>query len=114
MNFGKRQLRLDEARSFADTALRMWTEKRDPLALAAACTLFMGLRASEILERSVRDLDAGGMVLVIEGGKSKNAARSPRVPAVLRPHLLDLARAQLGSAANRRPQQTAAAQSGAA
>lgn len=91
MNVGKRQLRLDEARTFADTALRMWTEQRDPLALAAACALFMGLRASEILERRVRDLDAGGTLLVIESGKTKNAARSPKIPAVLRPHLLELA-----------------------
>lgn len=91
MNVGKRQLRIDEARAFADTALRMWVEQRDPLALAAACALFMGLRASEILERRVRDLDAGGMLLVIECGKTKNAIRSPKIPAVLRPHLLDLA-----------------------
>ena len=92
VNVGKRQLRLDEARTFADTALRMWAEKRDPLALAAACALFMGLRASEILDRRARDLDAGGTLLVIEDGKTKNAARSPKIPAVLRPHLLELAR----------------------
>lgn len=92
MNVGKRQLRLDEARAFADTALRMWTEKRDVLALAAVCALFMGLRVSEILGRTVRDLDAGGAVLVIEEGKTKNATRSPTVPVVLRPHLLELAR----------------------
>lgn len=92
VNVGKRQLRLDEARAFTDTALRMWTETRDELALAAACALFMGLRAGEILGRSVRDLDAGGSLLVIESGKTKNAARSPKVPAVLRPYLLDLAR----------------------
>lgn len=98
VNVGKKQLRLDEARAFADTALRMWSEKRDELALAAACALFMGMRASEILGRSVRDLDAGGAVLVIESGKTKNAARSPKVPAALRPHLLDLA----GGAAQRR------------
>ena len=92
INVGKRQLRLDEARSFAETALRMWTEERDPLALAAACALFMGLRASEILERRARDIDAGGALLVIENGKTKNAVRSPKIPAVLRPHLLELAR----------------------
>lgn len=91
-NVGKRQLRLDEARAFANTALRMWTEQRDPLALAAACALFMGLRASEVIHRNVRDLDAGGTLLVIESGKTKNATRSPKVPAVLRPLLLDLAR----------------------
>jgi integrase len=92
MNVGKPQLRLDEARAFADTALRMWTEKRDVLALAAVCALFMGLRVSEILGRTVRDLDAGGVVLVIEEGKTKNATRAPAVPSVLRPHLLELAR----------------------
>ena len=92
VNVGKRQLRLDEARTFADTSLRMWAENRDPLALAAACALFMGLRASEILDRRARDIDAGGTLLVIEDGKTKNAARSPKIPAVLRPHLLELAR----------------------
>lgn len=92
INVGKKQLRLDEAKAFAETALRLWTERRDALALAAACALFMGLRAGEILGRCVRDLDASGTLLVIESGKTKNSARSPKVPAVLRPHLLDLAR----------------------
>ena len=50
----------------------------------------MGLRASEILKRQVRDLDANGQVLWIDFGKTRNARRHLSVPEVLQPYLLQL------------------------
>ena len=52
---GKRQLRIDEARRFIDVALAYYEAKRKPLAIAALMALTMGLRASEVLRRQVRD-----------------------------------------------------------
>lgn len=91
VNAGKKQLRIDEARAFIDKGLSLWLTDGDVLALAAVSVLLMGLRASELLNRTVRDLDDRGALLVIEVGKNKNARRSPKVPQALRPHLLALA-----------------------
>lgn len=98
VNAGKKQLRIDEARAFTDTGLRLWRQNGDVLALAAVSVLLMGLRASELLNRTVRDLDDRGALLVIEAGKNKNARRSPKVPQALRPHLLALAQGRQAEA----------------
>ena len=96
-NVGKPQLRIDEARRFSDAAFEAWREG-DPLALAALMALWMGLRASEALYRQVRDLDDGGRVLWIPGGKTTNARRRLEVPEVLRGPLLQQARDRPGDA----------------
>jgi len=89
-NTGKPQLRIDEANRFVATALQMFDEGGDVLALAAVVALLMGMRASEVLKRRVRDVDCGGKVLWIDGGKTRNARRHLKVPKVLQPRLLKL------------------------
>ena len=87
---GKAQLRIDEARRF--TALALDKARRgDRAATCALLALMLGMRASEVLCRTVRDLDDGGRVLWIPRGKTDNARRRLEVPEVLRPILRDLA-----------------------
>jgi integrase len=50
----------------------------------------MGLRASEILQRKVRDLDDDCGILWIDSGKTRNAKRHLQIPEFLRPHLREL------------------------
>lgn len=94
-NAGKPQLRIDEANRFVATALQMFDEGGDVLALAAVVALLMGMRASEVLKRRVRDVDCGGKVLWIDGGKTRNARRHLKVPKVLQPRLLKLCEGKL-------------------
>ena len=89
-NRGKLQLRIDEADRFIDAALLRWHEAGTPLSIAALMALYMGLRASEILRRRVRDLDAGGRILWVDFGKTDRARRHLKVPAPLRPILRQL------------------------
>lgn len=84
---GKAQLRIDEARRYVECALSEGTEA----GLAAAIALLMGMRASEITGRVVRDVDDGARVLWIEHAKSRKGDRHLEVPAVLRPRLAELA-----------------------
>lgn len=84
---GKRQLRIDEARRFIDCALNRYQAERQSLALGAIMALTMGLRASEVVSRLVRDLDDDGRILWIDYGKTRHARRHLRVPEVIRPHL---------------------------
>ena len=97
-NIGKPQLRIDEARKFSDVALAAFEARGDQLALAALLCLWMGLRASEVLRRQVRDLDDGGSVLWIPSGKTANARRRLVVPEALRPLLLRQAGGRPGDA----------------
>ena len=60
-------------------------------ALAAATALLMGMRASEVTDRVVRDLDDDGRVLVIPRAKTRAGIRRLRLPAVLQPLLARLA-----------------------
>ena len=83
---GKAQLRIDEARRFVETALR----EGDARGLAAAMALLMGLRASEITNRAVRDVDDAARVLWIERAKTRAGDRRLEVPEVLRPQLAAL------------------------
>lgn len=87
INSGKRQLTKDEAMRLTD-ALYADAERGDEAATALLTQLFLGLRTSEILLRTVRDLDDGGQILVIPYGKTKNARRRLEVPESLRPFLL--------------------------
>lgn len=94
---GKPQLRIDEARRFHDAALAAF-ENGHQLALAAACALWLGLRASEVMKREVRDLDDGGRVLWVPSGKTANARRRLVVPEALRGPLLRQAGGRPGCA----------------
>ena len=88
---GKPQLRLEEARPFAQTAFRLFDDHRDVMALASVVPLYLGLRASEVLRRRVRDVDAAGALLWIDGGKTRHARRHLKIEAPeLRERLLQL------------------------
>lgn len=87
---GKAQLRIDEARRFVAVAMDK-AQLGDQAALAALLALMLGMRASEVLCRIVRDLDDGGRVMWIARGKTDNARRRLEVPEVLRPMLTRLA-----------------------
>lgn len=87
---GKPQLRIDEVRAVVDLCLRR-AEDGDRTAVAALVAILLGLRASEIADRQVRDLDDGGRLLVVPEAKSEDGKRRIEVPDVLRPLLLELA-----------------------
>lgn len=84
---GKQQLRHSEARAWFATAL----ELGDDGAAAALMTLLLGMRASEVVTRLVRDIDddqAPCDVLWIPSAKTPAGRRTLEVPDVLRPLLL--------------------------
>lgn len=90
VNTGKPQLRIDEARRFVAAAQREFAASQHPLAIGVLCALLMGLRASEVLSRSVRDVDDAGKMLWIDAGKTQRARRHLEVPHLLRKPLLQL------------------------
>jgi integrase len=90
-NRGKRQLRIDEARKLVDLCIRE-ANAGDEGAVGAITAFLLGLRASEVTDRVVRDLDDDGRLLWIEFGKAKRSRRTLEVPALLRPYLLALAK----------------------
>ncbi|HEX3476269.1 MAG TPA: site-specific integrase, partial [Kofleriaceae bacterium] len=90
-NRGKKQLRIDEARKLVDLCVRRANEG-DEAAVGAMTAFLLGLRASEVTDRVVRDLDDDGRLLWIEFGKTKRSRRTLEVPAILRPYLLALAK----------------------
>lgn len=94
---GKPQLRIDEARRWLVVANQL-AEAGDAGAIAAMATLLLGLRASEVVDRTVRDLDDGGRMLWIPDSKTLAGRRRLEVPELLRPHLLGLAEAKLPTA----------------
>lgn len=87
---GKPQLTEDESRAFLGCAIER-ARRGDPGAVAAIVALLLGLRATEIAERVVRDLDAGGTKLLITRSKTAAGVRTMKVPAVLQPLLKQLA-----------------------
>jgi integrase len=87
---GKAQLRIAEARRFVALTVAK-AEGGDRGAIAALTALLLGMRAGEVLQRVVRDLDDQGRVLWITRGKTDNARRRLTVPEVLRPLLGGLA-----------------------
>jgi integrase len=88
---GKEQFRVTEARTFIATC-RQLGDRGDAGAIAAMTSLLLGLRASEVVERVVRDLDDGGRLLWIPQSKTEAGRRTLEVPVVLRPYLLALAK----------------------
>lgn len=88
---GKPQLRIGEARQFMNVALSR-AEQGDELSVGVLMMLLLGLRASEVMHRPVRDVDEDGAILWISRGKTKNARRRLLVPEVLQPLLWAQAR----------------------
>ncbi len=87
---GKPQLTTDEARKFLAKALEL--AAHDDGAIAATMALLMGMRASEIIERTVRNLDDEGRLLWITDAKTQAGVRRLEVPPQLQEHLQRLAR----------------------
>jgi integrase len=87
---GKPQLTTDEARKFLAKALELAED--DDGAIAATMALLMGMRASEIIERTVRNLDDEGRLLWITDAKTQAGVRRLEVPPQLQEHLQRLAR----------------------
>ena len=87
---GKPQLTEDESRRFLTVALEQGGAG-DSGAVAAATALLLGMRASEIADRIVRDLDGGGTKLNITSAKTEAGVRRLRLPAVLQPLFQNLA-----------------------
>ena len=101
----KPQLRVDEARKL----LAVCTEKPEPASVAVLTGLLLGVRASELVQRNVRDLDDSGRLLWISASKTEAGRRMLRVPEALQPLLRALAQDRPGDAplfldyAGRRP-----------
>jgi integrase len=87
---GKPQLRIDEARRWLKVAGDL-AERGEGWAVAAMLALVLGMRASEILSRVVRDLDDEGRLLWIPDSKTEAGRRTLEVPDFLRPYLQHLA-----------------------
>jgi integrase len=60
--------------------------------VAAACALWLGRRASELVDRQVRDLDRGGTVLNVPDAKTASGVGAFEIPAQLQGYLRGLAR----------------------
>jgi integrase len=88
---GKEQFRVSEARKFITTC-RALADNGDAGAIAAMTALLLGMRASEVVERVVRDLDDDGRLLWIPNAKTDAGRRTLEVPELLRPHLVKLAK----------------------
>ncbi len=87
---GKSQLRIDEARRWVGKATEL-ADGGEAGAVAALVALLMGMRASEITSRVVRDLDDEGRLLWIPDAKTEAGKRTLQVPEVLQPYLKALA-----------------------
>lgn len=71
---GKPQLRIDEASRWIDAAMVL-VKDGDTAALAALLCLWCGFRASEVLQRVIRDVDQGGAIIWVDRGKTKSSRR---------------------------------------
>jgi integrase/recombinase XerC len=86
---GKDQLRIDEALKWIDKAIER-AQAGDDGAVAAMMALIMGLRASEIVTRVVRDVDDGGRLLWVDKNtrakfdvKTETGRRTLQIPPLL-------------------------------
>lgn len=100
---GKTQLTIDEARRLYRHCLKL--ADKDDGALAVLMALAMGMRAGEIVSRTVRDLDDAGRLLRVEANdaldfkpKTRASRRPVPVPSSLQPLLKARTRAKLPTA----------------
>lgn len=82
------RLRVDDARTFVAAAL----EENSTGGLAAALALLTGMRATEIVERIVNDIDDNGRVLRITVSKTVAGERELEIPSVLRIRFAELSK----------------------
>jgi integrase len=87
---GKEQLRIDEARRWLAKALEL-ADDGEGGAIAAMMALVMGMRASEIVTRIVRDIDDEGRLLVIPASKTEAGKRQLQIPELVQPLVKGLA-----------------------
>ena len=78
-NHGKEQLRVDEARAWLEHTIAK-CEAGEAGPIAALTTILMGMRASEVTTRVVRDLDDKGRLLWIPDAKTPKGKRTLEVP----------------------------------
>jgi integrase len=76
---GKDVLRLDDSRRFLETALKEGSRE----GLACALVLVLGLRASEICDRLVNDVNIRPALLTVPKAKTRAGVRTLAVPAPL-------------------------------
>lgn len=86
---GKEQPRVDEARRFL-AVCEEHAARGDAGAIAAMTALILGMRASEVVDRVVRDRDDGGRLLWIPDAKTPAGRRTLEVPENLGAHLRKL------------------------
>jgi len=89
LKHGKTQHRVDELRLWEAEAWHR-ASAGDPRAVAALMALYLGLRATEVTLRVVRDVDDGGRILWIPDAKTPAGRRALDVPDVLGPMLVGL------------------------
>lgn len=80
---GKEQLRVDEGRRWLTRAMEL-AEAGEAGAVAAMMAMVMGMRASEIVNRVVRDVDNDGWLLWIPHSKTPAGRRTLEVPPFMR------------------------------
>jgi integrase len=85
-NRGKPQLRVNEARMWLAKAQEL-ADAGDVGAVAAMMTLLLGVRASEIVNRLVRDIDDDCTLFVIPKTKTDAGKRTLEIPELLQPYL---------------------------
>ena len=85
---GKPKLSHDEAAQLVAWCLKHPT---DSGAVATAMAFMLGMRASEIVTRTVRHLDGKGTLLDITDAKTEAGERTLKIPTVLQPLLAKLA-----------------------
>ncbi len=87
---GKPQLRMDEAKRWSALVFRK-AKAGEPGAIAALMTLYMDMRATEIVSVQARDVDDDGRVLWIPDSKTDAGKRMLEIPEPLRKPLMKLA-----------------------
>ncbi len=93
----KKQLRVDEARTFVAHCLQAWAADRDRTAVAALLPLQFNLRASEVAQLVARDVDDRGRLLWVaynddESGESQAKTESSKRTATVPRHLVPIMR----------------------
>lgn len=76
---GKEQLRLDEERALVTVAL---AEENELAGTAVLAALILGVRASELLDRTPRDIDDAGRLFWVPSSKTASGRRVLTVPDV--------------------------------